>query len=230
LRLDALEKDLERRLSKYSQSVMTRAREEVQKPFEAFLEKVEAIRTSGRYTGDGERAELRLAAEAMFERLTALRGDTVAKLETQLADRRATALQSKPATDPTTALLNELRQRELRDYLRTLDPLRLRARIRQAVSDGANTELLDALEGAPAGFPIAPPGLVQEARAAIADRDHPELGELAALKQTYEYLIGTATEAVKAVSSDFGTAPAKAPVDTRTPFTLSGTAVPEAKP
>ena len=71
------------------------------------------------------------------------------------------------------ATVRELRNREMRDQLRTLDKVQLQVRIRQAVSDGSVDGFVDALEGAPAGFEIAPKHLVEEARAAIAERDHP---------------------------------------------------------
>ena len=48
----------------------------------------------------------------------------------------------------------------------------------------------------------------------IAERDHPELGELAQLKQAYTYALGIAEQTLLAASG--GGAP-----DTRKPFLLS---------
>lgn len=154
LLLDAHTTTVKARQPTYGDTFEKRVKE-MQRDADAFLEKIEAIRTSGRYSPEGTRSELRLAARAMQERLAAARADTVAKLETQLAEQRAAALKPKTTTtEPVLLMLRELRLRELRDHLRTLDPLTLQARIRQAVDDGANTDLLDAIEGAPAGFPM----------------------------------------------------------------------------
>jgi hypothetical protein len=166
-----------------------------------YFEKVEAIRVSGRYSQDGEWAEIKLAARATREKLGAVKAETVDKLEAQLSEKRTEALKPKiQTTDPFERLLREQRLRELRDHLRTVDPVTLQARIRQAVEAGANTDLLDALEGAPAGFPIAPAELVREARIAIAERDHPVLGELATLRDAYTYALGVADQTLVAAS------------------------------
>jgi hypothetical protein len=174
---------------------------ELQRDLDASLEKLDSIRTSGRYSADGERAERRLAARAMQEKLATVRADTVGKLEAQLAEQRAAAVKPKnQTTDPVLLLRQELRHRELRDQLRTLDQLTLQTRIKQAVDDGANTDLLDALEGAPAGFPIAPAELVRETRESIALKNHPELGELAQLRDAYTYALGVVEQTVLAAT------------------------------
>jgi hypothetical protein len=92
------------------------------------------------------------------------------------------------------------------------------------VGEGASTDLLDALEGAPAGFSIAPPELLQEVRVALAERDHPELGELAQLRQVYTLLLGTARQSLIAATGGDHEAFSES---TRKPFTSSGTPVPE---
>ena len=130
----------------------------------------------------------------------------------------------KPITDPAQALVRELRMRELRDHLRQLPSPILSGRIKQAVADGANTELLDALEEAPPGFAIGDAALIQEVRAAIAERDHPGLGELAQLRNVYTYLLGVAEKTLLAATGSDATevgAHAKPPTDTRKPFLVS---------
>jgi hypothetical protein len=74
------------RLPKYGEAFAKRVLDDLQRPFEAFLDKVEAIRTSGRYSPEGTRAELRLAARALTEQLAKVRAATVEKLEAQLAE------------------------------------------------------------------------------------------------------------------------------------------------
>lgn len=216
LLLDTHVKTVKERMPKYGDAFEERVTK-LQHQVGAYLEKQESIATSGRYSPDGERSERRLAARAFQEeKLAAIRADTVAKLETQLAEQRAAALKPKTATtDPLQAILKEMRQKELRDHLRTLDPLLLRARIKQAVDDGASTDLLEALEGAPAGFGIAPADLVEEARVKIAEKNHPELGELAQLRDAYTYAIGVVEQTVIAASGltplEIGADPTVAP-------------------
>lgn len=226
--LDAFERDVTARLPDFAGSVIKRAREEVQAPFESFLAKVEAIRTSGRYTADGEQAELRMAAEAMAERLAKLRADWVGKLDTQLAEKRVAALKPKAPIVGEAAIVRELRLRELRDHLKTLDSTILAGRVKEAIADGAGGELLDALEGAPVGFPLVPKEVLQEARVAIAERDHPELGQLAQLRDVYTRVLGVAERTLVA-SSDVGVADNSKPSDPRKPYLTSTGQPPEAK-
>jgi len=118
-------------------------------------------------------------------------------------------------------VVRELRQRELRDHLRTLDPVDLQARMRRAVADGATSDLLDALGNAPYGFPVAPPELVKSMREQLAQRDNPELEELAQLHNIYERMLGIGEQVVKDISADAG-ATANIPM-----YTVSGAPVPE---
>jgi hypothetical protein len=215
------------RLPKYGEAFGTRVANDVQRLIEDVIDKVDAIKTSGRYTGDGQRAELRLTARAVAEKLNGVRDTTVTELDTQLAEQRAAALKPKAAmTDPALALVRELRQRELRDHLRTLDPLTLNARVKQA----DDSELLDALEGAPSGFSIAPPELLHEARIKIAEKSHPELGELAQLRDAYTYAINVAEQTLLAASG-LGAQDLSEPAPTRaqalSPHLMSGAAVPK---
>jgi hypothetical protein len=199
---------------------------ELQRQFSAYLDKQESIATSGRFSPDGELLERRLAARPFKELLTKARAETVDKLDAQLAEQRAAALKPKTkASEPLEAIVKEMRLRELRDHLRQLDPLQLQARIKQAVDDGADTTLLDALEGAPVGFSIAPPELVQATRETIALRDHPELGELAQLKTQYDYALGVTEQTLLAASRltpvELGTDPAPPTRDTRPSYRVS---------
>jgi hypothetical protein len=191
-------KTVKEQLPKFADALEKRVND-LHRQFEGYLDKDESIRTSGRYSVDGEKVERRLNARGFKEKnLATMRAETVTKLDAQLAEKRAARLKPKPpTTDPTLLLVRELRHRELRDHLRTMDPVMLRARIQQ---DDGTGDLLDALDGAPAGFPIAPAELVQEARTRIALANDPELGELAQLRDAYVYLEGVVEQTLLAAS------------------------------
>lgn len=194
LLVDSHVADIAKRLPQYADAFTQRASREVLRPFADFLAKLESIRTSGRYTADGERSERLLAARTTRDALATVRASTVDTLAGQLEERRRAALTRPASTEE--PVLRFLRLQELRNHLRSLDPVELDERIKAAVSKGANAELLDALEGAAPGFELAPAALIVETRAAIASRDHPELGELAQLKGAYEYLLTVAERAL----------------------------------
>jgi hypothetical protein len=194
---------------------------DLRREFGGFLDKMDAIRTSGRYTPEGERGERRAAAHAMREHVNKVREATVTKLDTQLAEARAAALKPKSkTTDPLEAILREMRAKETRDQWRTLDPLDKQTRIQQT----DDPDLLDALDGAPAGFPIAPADLIAAARIRIADQNDPASGELAQLRDAYTYAIGVIEQMVLAASGlsalEIGT-PDNAAGDTRKPTLVS---------
>ena len=184
-------------LPKYADSFGKRITDDLQRPFDAFLDKMDAIRTSGRFSPDGERTERRAAAHTMHEQVSKVREATVGKLEQQLADARAKALQPKSrSTDPLDAILREMRAKETRDHWRQLDPLMVKTRLQQT----DDPELLDMLEGGPAGFPIAPAEVIAEARIRIAEQNDPAVGELAQLRDAYAYAIGVVEQTTLAAS------------------------------
>src|SRR5690242_15473178 len=81
LTLDAFQRDITNRLPRFADAIMKRVDDRVRKPLMVYFARVEAIRTSGRYSLDGERQELQLAAQAVRDQLSALRRDTVDKLD-----------------------------------------------------------------------------------------------------------------------------------------------------
>ena len=198
MQLGAIAKQVHEQQPQNAEMFEKRLNTDIIGPATMLLEKLEAIRTSGRFSQDGERKERRLAVHAFTqEKLLAVRAATVGKLETRLQEQRAALLKARTATvEPTLVVYKELRARELRDHLKTLDPLELQTRIRLT----EDTELLDALDGAPSGFPIAPPELVAEARTRIAEANHPELGELASLQKAYEFALGVVENTILAAS------------------------------
>jgi len=175
-------------LPKYGDAFEKRIREDIQQQAALVIDKLDSIRTSGRYSEDGDRQERRLSAHAFHEHLAKVRTATVEKLEQERKTRTANALKSKPTTDA----LSEMKAQETRALARQLPPLELQARIMQ---DDGSTGFLDALEGAPPGFPVAPADLLKAARNRIAEANDPELGELATLQKAYEFALG-ATEQV----------------------------------
>lgn len=199
LQIEPIKKQVRQQLPTLADAFDKRIAEELERPFGMGLEKLEAIRASGRYTPEGEHKERRLAVHGFVEeKLPAVRAATVGALAAQRQEKRAALLKPKNApTDPSLLLVRELRHRELRDHLRKLDPLVLHTRVQQ---DDGTSDLLDALEGAPAGFPIAPAELIQVRRTQLAEANHPELGELAMLQQAYEFVLGVTENTILAAS------------------------------
>lgn len=222
--LGAHAKSIKATLPKFGDAFEARVNE-LQRESAMVLEKLDAIRSSGRYSPDGERKERRLAVYGFVEALSAVRAATVGKLQKQRDEQRVAALKPKTISDPATALVNELRAQEVRQHLRGLDPLTLLSRIKQ--DDG--TGLLDAIESDPvaaAGGPsIAPRDVIEEARLRIAEQNNPALGELATLEKAYEFALGSAEQIVLAASGlsklEATTDPAPAPKDARQPVLVS---------
>jgi hypothetical protein len=110
-------------------------------------------------------------------------------------------LKPKPTTkDPALAMVHELQLREVRDHLRTLDPLVLATRLRQTATTDAGSLLLEAIESDPiaaaGGPPIVSPDVVRDTRTAMALAADPELGELATLRDAYSFCIGAAEQTI----------------------------------
>lgn len=153
-----------------------RVTKEIVEPLDHFFDKVESIRTSGRFSQAGELEEMRLAARAVQEKWEALNESTVGRPNALIKKERDAALEPKTRTEePILMLLRELRMQEVRRML-PKDPLDLKVRLRQVEDNAAGRELLDAIEGGPLNFPIVPADMVQEARTRIAEARHPEFG------------------------------------------------------
>lgn len=223
LLIDGMKRSLDNDMPAHSEAVMKVAKNGVRTPIVDYLASVEDIRMSGWYSREGEGAKLALLGRQAQEKLQTIRASTVGKLETMITERQAAALKPTPVTDPALALVRELKLQELRSHLRSVDPLMLHTRVKQAVASGADHDLLAALEGAPAGFPIVPAEVLHEARVQMAERDDPKLGEFAQLKNVYTRLIGHAESTLLAASGgDRPSLPASAPKDDRQPHVLGG--------
>lgn len=214
-------KDVASRLPKYADGFLKRVREDVLRPSLSFFDKLEFIRSSGRYTADGERKEIALNASAVREKFAKVREDTVTKLDAQIAAKLA-ATPAPETKDPTLVLVKEMRAQELRAHLRTLDPLDLQARFKTVGGDAAGIAILEAAENAPPGFPIAPAELVAAARARIAIAGDPEIAELTELRVGYAYALNVAEQALKDAGGNLADDDLTPPQDTRKPHLMSG--------
>ena len=220
LLLNTHTKDIANRLPKYGDSFSKRVVEDLLKPSLAFFDKHDAIRTSGRYTSEGEQKEIALLAHATREKFAVVRAG-VAKLDEQIAAKLAA--KPAPATkDPATALVNEMRAQELRSQLRSLDPIDVQAIFKSVRGNADGIAILEAAENAPPGFPIAPAEDVAAARARIAGEGDPELAELTELRVSYAYALNVAEQALKDAGGNLADPEPAAPQDTRQPYLMSG--------
>lgn len=238
--LDSRIKTVKSQLPKYRDAFEQRVRDEIERPAHMAIEKIDAIRSGGRFSPSGERKELHLTAHGFaFEHLGKVRAATVEKLEEQRKAREAALFAAKkPPSDPALALVHELRLQELRRELRARTPVERQALLKQAVTSENGALLLEAIDTDPVaaagGQPIAPADALREARAQLALSADPESGEVAQLGAGYTFCIGVAEQVVLAAAglskleASFDPTPA-APAAPK-PHTLSGTPVPEVTP
>jgi hypothetical protein len=151
------------------------------------------------------------------------------RCEAQRQKREAAVLTSKKTTsDPALALVQEMQRQEVRRELRTLDPLTLSVRLKQAAGTEAGDALLAAIESDPiaaaGGAPIVGADVLRDTRAAHALAADPALGELAMLRDAYEFCLGaveqTLLEATGLTKAEISTDPST-PVDKRQSFRVS---------
>lgn len=159
-------------------------------PMKRTLDVLYDLRTSTRYAKPRDE-QRRYAYDFTKDRLTKLRADTVDALEAQRQKREAAVLTSKKTTsDPALALVQEMQRQEVRRELRTLDPLTLSVRLKQAAGTEAGDALLAAIESDPiaaaGGAPIVGADVLRDTRAAHALAADPALGELAMLRDAYK--------------------------------------------
>ena len=172
--------------------------------------------------------QINAAARTVSKRLDELRKETVDALKSQQDEKLAAAMQRAKPRDPMERMYVEMREREIRDAFRGIrDPLDIETRVRQSVAQGSGDELITALVNAP--IPIVQSEFLDEMRSVVTERDHPELGELAQLRQIYTRLIGIAKQSLLAASGGDAVAvnPRTPSVDTRKPYTVSGAPIPE---
>jgi hypothetical protein len=158
-----------------------------------FHAKLAALRASGRFTMEGLRGEVRAAARAAQNEIAEIRGKAD-RLRARAGEARRVVLasaESPRATDPTAALLREMRLAEYRRELRTIDPLLLSVQLHQAATAGSDPDMLDAVFGAPKAFPLLPAeelAKVQATRQDAVVSGVPEIADLEMLERAYRYV------------------------------------------
>lgn len=106
-----------------------------------------------------------------------------------------------PTRHPKDDAVWELRQREIRDYLRTLDPTEVEALVRKAAENG-DDELLQAVTYSPIPFQLATAGLIDEISHQRWEREFPDdAAKLADLR----HAAGEALSALRSVQRDLHT-------------------------
>lgn len=230
LQLDAVMRRIREAHPTLADSFEKRVREDIERPVGMAVEKVESIRSSGRLTPEGDRAERRLNAHGTIEGLSKVRAATVEKVEAQRVARESALLAPKNNTkDPALALVHELRLQQIREHLRKLDPLDLQVRLQQNAATESGALLLEAIESDPiaaaGGSPIASTDVLRDTRAAMALAADPQLGELAVIRDAYKFCLGVAEQVVLAASGlsavEVATDSTPPAVDDRKPYLVS---------
>ena len=158
--------------------------------------KLKAIKSSGKYSIKGqqsERAELVIEVKKQIKEWLAAQDnldDQIRQLENEMSPKR----------NRVDDVVGEMRQREIRDVLRTLDPIDVEEKYMSA-SRAGDELFLSAVEESPVPFSFAAKGLVEKVRFSRLQRAYPEQAtKLADLK------IGKANilSALKAFEVDLG--------------------------
>lgn len=162
-----------------------------------FLSKRHAIRTSARYSPQGEREELGINVRAALADVAKRREQVTTRIGADVEQRRAAARRREAS--PEDATLRYLRLRDIRDYiekridLRAVDatgqPVELMMALEKAIARGVGFDWLEALDQAV--VPLVDPQIVATIRNRICDGSDPELEALAALQHAHEYALNT---------------------------------------
>ena len=177
-------------------------RDELLTEVRALRAKVERIRISGHYSRKGEAAEIAAALAALSKVLADFKKNTVGRIDAHVKEETAKALAPKQSTEDPQVRFQRLHAK--RELLAKEDPTKLWQRLKQVVDHGGGEELIGALTLLEPEFPIAPPDLIAQTKQAIAERDHPQLGEYAQLRSAYEFVLGVATQEMKAIAEAHG--------------------------
>lgn len=167
--------------------------EELAKPMRTFRREVENAERSGELTPNGLRNLKVREARKAWEELKA-RQEKVSILDRRINDL-ASSMRHKPK-DPEEKLVVFLRQREIRDQLRGMDPLALKAVYLDAVAHDGFDEVAEAIESAPAipgKGPLLPKRDLEEGRQMRLRRENPDVAktidELSAIKSVLNSFI-----------------------------------------
>jgi hypothetical protein len=155
--------------------------------------KIETIRNSGTFTTKGKQAaiaDLKLEIDRDLKDWFAV--------EKGYADQ---IRQLREAMQPTEHRRDDvvyaLEQREIRDYLRQLDPLDLEAFVREAAETG-NDKVLSAVTNSPIPFRLATAGLINKIENQRLEQAHPEQAAKVKDLLTAQEQVGSALKSVHA--------------------------------
>lgn len=188
---------------------MTKLRNEVVKPF---LTKRHHIRTSARFSGDGERDELEVLRYEMRKKVSAARTNVAKTIGEDIARRRAAALRREESKeDPT---LRYLRLKDIREHIEkkidlrainphTKRPTNLMIALNAAFARGKGHDWLDALDDT-TFEPLIDPQIVAEIRTEILDGTDPELAALSTLQEAHEYALNCIERGLESSSNEDG--------------------------
>jgi hypothetical protein len=164
----------------------------------ATLQKIEHIKRSGHYSPKGESDEIGALLVALAKEKKAFETKTLGRVTAVIKEQTEAALQAKSSTEDPQLRFQRLLAK--RAKLETADPIDLEMRLRQAVVNGGSGELIEALELLEPEFPIAPKKLIEQTKLAIAERQHPEIGEYGQLKAAYTYILGIAQREMETIA------------------------------
>jgi hypothetical protein len=192
-------------------------------------ETVESIRKDPHYSASGKADRIAKRFQTLHKALDAFKQKTVGRIDAHVKEETAKALAPKPITeDPTQRFLRLQAKRAEFVKEDSKDSTKLWMRLKQAVDNGGGEELIAALTLLNPEFPVGPPELIEQTKIAIAERDHPQLGEMAQLRNAYTYLLGTAVQEMQTVAGVNGIA-AHAASDAVPYLVGTGEPVPSAK-
>lgn len=136
-----------------------KALDELDAIFVSAKSKIKAIKDSGQYTQKGKQAELVELAKQIEPQVK----DWQKVIDGYKEQIRQLNEEMQPKRNREDDIVAKLRQREIRDYLRTLDPVDLEARFIAAAEQGDEL-FLAAIEESPVSFNFATKNLVQKVR------------------------------------------------------------------
>lgn len=172
---------------------------------QTFHREIDAAKQGGEFTESGIRnTRIKLARKALDD-LKARQEKVV------ILDRRIQGLEGgmKPKPKSTEdALISYLRQREIRDSLKGLDPLEIKALYLQATDNDGFAEVADAIESAPA-LPGRQPLLskkdLEEGKRIRLERDNPDAAkEIKELSAVRSVINGFLLPSIKEIETELG--------------------------
>jgi hypothetical protein len=201
--------DVDTRLPKVAKAFRERVDRDVVDQLGAFHDRRARITAGSRTIAPFQREELTAEHRRIKQHLAKVRQDTVDNIAAQERVLREREAAKRARPDPTDETARELRRARLErraDKLRSLDPMDLRTRL--TAYDGPRVvDDLEAIAFADAdGWPIpattsdAIAPVIEQVRAAMAERGNPEIAALADLRHAYDYALNVAGQVLRAAA------------------------------